>query len=68
MKVLQVCIRYLYLRQLYFGTQHYNISTGTTLLWWRLGKIWTSSKTLVSKKTPIWRLKKSQSNDKPNVK
>ena len=39
-----------------------NISTA--LLMWRYCKIWTCFKTLVSKKTTIWRLKKSHGNDK----
>ena len=41
-----------------------SISISTTLLLWRQRKIRTSFKTLVSKKTTIWRLKKSHSNDK----
>ena len=40
------------------------ISIRTALLLWRYRKIRTSFKTLVSKKTTIWRLKKSHSNDK----
>ena len=40
------------------------ISIGNALLLWRQRKIRTSFKTLVSKKTTIWRLKKYQSNNK----
>ena len=49
---------------LYFGTYSISISISTALLLWRQRKIRTSLKTLFSKKTAIWRLKKSQSNDK----
>ena len=43
-----------------------SISISTALLLWRYGlrKIRTSFKTLVSKKTTIWRMKKSHRNDK----
>ena len=43
-----------------------SISISTALLLWRYGlrKIRTSFKTLVSKKTTIWWMKKSHSNDK----
>ena len=40
-----------------------SISIGTAVLFWRKHKIRTSFKTLASKKTTIWRLKKSHSND-----
>ena len=42
----------------------WNFGISIMLLSWRKHKIWTSFKTLGSKKVVKWRLKKFQSNDK----
>ena len=64
MKSFQVCIIIVY--DSFILGLSISISISTALLLWRYGlrKIRTSFKTLVSKKTTIWRLKKSHSNDK----
>ena len=62
-KVFQICISIVYdsfILQLGINT----ISTSTALLLWKFCKIRTSFKTLVSKKTAIWPVKKSHCNDK----
>ena len=62
-KVFQVCIGIVY-NSFILELGISIISISTALLLWRYCKIWTSFKTLVSKKATIWRLKKSHSNDK----
>ena len=63
MKVLQVCIGLVYNRFI-LELRISIISISTALLLWRYCKIPTSFKTLVSRKTTIWLLKKSHSNNK----
>ena len=60
-KVFQVCISIVYDR--FFWNLALAL-VSTALLLWRYGKIRTSFKTLVSKKTAIRQLKKSYCNDK----
>ena len=63
MNVFQVCIGIVYNSYiLEHGISIISISTA--LILWRCRKIQTSFKTLVSRKTAIWLLKKSHSNDK----
>ena len=62
-KVFQVCIGIVY-NSFILELGISIISISTALLLWRYCKIWTSFKTLVSKKGTKWRLKKSHSNDK----
>ena len=63
MNVFQVCIGIVY-NSFILELGISIISISTALLLWRYCKIWTSFKTLVSKKATIWQLKKSHSNDR----
>ena len=63
MKVFQICIGIVYNNYiLELGISIISISTA--LLLWRYCKIQTCFKTLVSRKTTIWLLKKSHNNNK----